>query len=81
MSVRSLADAIILQSMEDLFSPLHKSGSIHFFTGEGFRISSEIAGLRTAERHVILDLFSIFVKENENWSDLKKKSSEMRIAG
>lgn len=43
--VRSLAEAIILQSIEDLWHPVSKKGSLLFFEGDGFELCSEIAGI------------------------------------
>ena len=40
-----LAEAIILQSIEDLWNPVCKKGSLMFFQGDGFALCSEIAGI------------------------------------
>jgi hypothetical protein len=45
MGVRTLSEAIILQSLEDLSDTKHRVDSLAFFSGEGFRICSEMAGL------------------------------------
>jgi len=42
---RSLAGAIILQSIEDLWNPVCKGGSLMFFEGAGFVLCSELAGI------------------------------------
>ena len=42
---RSLAEAIILQSIEDLWNPLCRRGSLRFFKSDGFALCSEIAGI------------------------------------
>ena len=42
---RSLAEAIILQSIEDLWNPVCKRGSLRFFEGDGFALCSELAGI------------------------------------
>lgn len=42
---RILAEAIILQSIEDLWHPAGKKGSLLFFQGDGFELCSEIAGI------------------------------------
>ena len=42
---RSLAEAVILQSIEDLWNPVCKKESLLFFEGDGFALCSEIAGL------------------------------------
>jgi hypothetical protein len=42
---RILAEAVILQSIEDLWNPVCKKGSLLFFEGDGFELCSEIAGI------------------------------------
>jgi hypothetical protein len=42
---RSLAEAIILQSIEDLWNPVCKRGRLKFFEGDGFTFCSELAGI------------------------------------
>ena len=42
---RVLAEAVILQSIEDLWNPVHKRGSLMFFKGNGFGFCAEIAGI------------------------------------
>ena len=42
---RKIAEAIILQAVEDLWSPVHRKESIEFFTGEGFAICARIVGM------------------------------------
>ena len=42
---RSLAEAVILQSIEDLWNPAHKRGSLNFFKGNGFAFCTELAGI------------------------------------
>jgi hypothetical protein len=54
--LRSLAEAIILQSIEDLWDSRHKDESMEFFRGEGFKICAEIAGLNTSKQLKILRL-------------------------
>jgi hypothetical protein len=45
MGIRTLSEAIILQSLEDLSDPRHRMESVEFFSGAGFMICSEMAGL------------------------------------
>ena len=47
---RKIAEAIILQAIEDLWSAVHKKESIEFFTGEGFAICAKIAGMGLYEK-------------------------------
>jgi hypothetical protein len=65
MSIKVLAEAIILQSIEDLSSTDHRRESARFFGGDGFRIVAEIAGLESNERRRIFDLVKeIFTGKN-----------------
>ncbi|MBI4682748.1 MAG: hypothetical protein HY757_06570 [Nitrospirae bacterium] len=50
MGCRSLAEAVILQSMEDLWSPYHREESKEFFKGEGFKIFAKIADLNSLKQ-------------------------------
>jgi hypothetical protein len=56
MGTRTLAEAIILQSMEDLFHPAHRKESVEFFNGEGFRTCAELARLSPADCKRIFEL-------------------------
>ncbi|MEJ2683312.1 MAG: hypothetical protein P8Z71_02805 [Candidatus Sulfobium sp.] len=49
-SLKNLAETIILQSIEDLWSKNHQKESIEFFTGEGFRCCADMAGLSVVDR-------------------------------
>lgn len=48
--IAALAEAIILQSLEDLWSKTQKKKSLAFFTGEDFHICAEIAGMKVMDR-------------------------------
>lgn len=48
--LKILAEAMILQSIEDLWNKAYKKKSIEFFTGEGFNLCADIAGMRVIER-------------------------------
>jgi hypothetical protein len=50
MGIRNLAEAVILQSIEDLWDKNHKSDCLAFFKGEGFRLASEMAGMSAADK-------------------------------
>ncbi|MEJ2313392.1 MAG: hypothetical protein P8Y85_01155 [Nitrospirota bacterium] len=56
MGVKSLAEAIILQSMEDLSDSRARAESLEFFSGEAFRICAQMAGMKPAEQMRILQL-------------------------
>jgi len=50
LRLKNLSEAIIVQSVEDLWSPTHKKDSTDFFMGEGFRLASEMAGMSAVDR-------------------------------
>lgn len=54
--IKNLAEAIILQSMEDIWVPAYKDESRDFFRGKGFKICSEIAGLDTIRQYKVINL-------------------------
>ncbi len=58
-SVKSLAEAIILQSMEDFWGNAYKEESIEFFKGEGFRVCAEIAGMGHEDQSKVLEMLSL----------------------
>ncbi len=52
----ALAEAVILQTLEDLWSKAHKKKSLAFFTTEGFHICADIAGMSITDRLWLLRL-------------------------
>ena len=58
--VKSLAEAIILQSMEDFWSNAYRNESIEFFKGEGFKVCAEIAGMGHEEQSKVLEMLTGF---------------------
>jgi hypothetical protein len=48
--LKALAEAIILQAMEDLWSKAHKQQSIAFFKGDGFRQCADAADMSVIDR-------------------------------
>jgi hypothetical protein len=50
MRLKALAEAVILQSIEDLWSTTNRRESIEFFEGEGFRHCADMAGMKVVER-------------------------------
>jgi len=56
MGYKSLAEAVILQSMEDLWSPSHRDESKVFFEGDGFKICAYIAGMNSVKQFKFLHL-------------------------
>ena len=56
MAIRHLAEAVILQSAEDFWSPSFRPQSIDFFMGNGFKIYADLAGMKVVERLRLLRL-------------------------
>ncbi|MBI5676431.1 MAG: hypothetical protein HZC48_11500 [Nitrospirae bacterium] len=50
----SLADAVVLQSIEDLFSPFFRGSSLKFFNGKGFELCAGTTGMNENEKAGIL---------------------------
>lgn len=73
MKVNHLAEAIILQSMEDLWDESHREDCIRFFTGEDFRTCAAIAGMDTCEQIKILTMLSQMIKDMNKPAKDKKK--------
>jgi hypothetical protein len=48
--LKTLAEAVILQAMEDLWSDTHREKSIEFFEGNGFTHFASLAGMGAVER-------------------------------
>lgn len=55
---RHLAEAVILQSIEDLWNPECRGESHDFFDGEGFVLCSEIAGITHMKQLTVLRMLS-----------------------
>lgn len=55
---RILAEAVILQSIEDLWNPVCKRGSLVFFQGDGFILCSELAGISYVKQLVMLRMIA-----------------------
>jgi anti-anti-sigma regulatory factor len=56
MGVRNLAEAVMLQSIEDLWNPAHLKGSKDFFCGDAFNICSELVGLDSINKFRLIQL-------------------------
>jgi|SRR5208283_149804 len=62
--IKGLADAILLQSMEDLWIDEERSNCINFFSGEEFRICSDIAGMSSDDKVKILNMVGEIIDRN-----------------
>ncbi len=70
MGLRNLAEAVILQSLEDLLNSKYRKESKEFFEGEGFKIYAEIAGLTSEKKFRILHLLA--GKQHEKTARLRR---------
>jgi len=74
MSVKGLAEGIILQSVEDLWSENHRGECIAFFTGREFSICAEIAGMNLPDQLKLLNLVKTAVGITANSKAADKDS-------
>jgi hypothetical protein len=56
MSLRTLAEAVIIQSAEDILDEHQSEEAATFFGGEGFRICAGMAGMDHSAQSTILNL-------------------------
>jgi len=56
MAIEDLAEAVIFQSLEDFWAKGRRKESIDFFTGDGFRVFADIAGMKVVDRLALLKL-------------------------
>ncbi|MBE0425530.1 MAG: hypothetical protein IBX72_02645 [Nitrospirae bacterium] len=61
-----LAEAIILQSVEDLFDDRHIKDCESFFFGEGFTTCAEIAGIKTIEQIKLINIVKKYLDNKSN---------------
>ena len=53
---KRLSEAILLQSLDDLYSKHYRMDALRFFNGEGFSICASIIGLNHEESQKIFDI-------------------------
>lgn len=75
---KGLAEAIILQAMEDLWAEEHKKQSMVFFSGEGFRLCAELAVMGLYDQVRLLQILKGVLKPTsglpEVYATLMKKT-------
>ncbi|MEW6571845.1 MAG: hypothetical protein AB1390_11875 [Nitrospirota bacterium] len=78
----NLAQAIILQSIEDLWDDKHRNDSRTFFGGEGFTICAQMSGMKAVERIRLLNLLrkSLNLRDRTRRNYARRKNLE-NIAG
>lgn len=64
--MRALAEAVILQSIEDLWSRTNRRKSVDFFMGDGFSLYADMAGMKIIDR---LRLFRMLRKRDPRLFD------------
>jgi len=64
MAIKHLAEAIILQSIEDLWERQQKEGCVVFFEGEGFSLCSGMAGINMFHKRKLLGLISRSIRRD-----------------
>lgn len=62
MSARSLAEAVIMQSISDLWRKDAREESINFFEGEGFVKYAAIAGMKFKDKLKVVKLVDTVIK-------------------
>jgi hypothetical protein len=72
MSLRALSEAIILQSAEDLLSASHRKEGLEFFSGEGFRLCSETAGMTFDEKLDFLHMLLGCIESGKRLCECRK---------
>ncbi len=75
MKAKHLAEAVILQSIEDLWIENRREECIRFFSGEDFRTCAAIAELDTADQIKILNMLGGLIKTLKKPLKTKKKES------
>jgi|WetSurMetagenome_2_1015567.scaffolds.fasta_scaffold497038_2 hypothetical protein len=62
MAIKYLAEAIILQSIEDLWNRQQEKDCVAFFEGEGFHLCAGMAGINMFYRRRLLKLISTSIR-------------------
>jgi len=73
MGLRTLSEAIILQSAGDLLSTSHRKEGLEFFEGEGFRLSAEMAGMTSDEKLSFLNMLLGCISSGKKLSQCSKE--------
>jgi hypothetical protein len=71
--VNKLAEAIMLQAIEDLWIATEKESCITFFTGKEFHICAEMAAMDFDEKVGVFDLVSSITRLNTRTNNCKNK--------
>jgi hypothetical protein len=74
MSLKKLAEGIILQSIEDLWNENYREDCITFFKGKDFRLCAELAGMELSDQVELLRLVKTSVGSME--LKIRKKTGQ-----
>lgn len=81
MGLRDLSEAIILQSISDLLDAPRDKDSLEFFSGEGFRLCSQMAKMDHDDKIRFLAMLTDSIsacKKNGNHMDKKSDLTDKR---
>jgi hypothetical protein len=82
MAVKNVAEAIILQSIEDLWDKKCKEESVSFFKGEAFNACAEIAGLTASDRKKLLAMIGGLIHDKRKAEHVRgDKSGQYSFSG
>ena len=63
MNVVSIAELIMLQTIEDLWNEEERGDSINFFRGKDFTVCAEIAGMGLYDQARLLGMVQVIVNQ------------------
>ena len=81
MGMKSLAEAIIMQSITDLWTEDERENCLKFFKGEDFSVCAEMAGMKLPDQIKLMTLVNKAVKHGIAKKKFKKslpKTENMR---
>lgn len=80
--IRNLAEAIILQSIEDLWDEKRRRECITFLRGEGFSVCADLAGIGVSDRLKLLRLIDgLTVQDAAHMQNLQEREAVEYSAG
>ncbi len=72
MSLKTLAEGIILQTIEDLWSENCREDCITFFMGKDFRLCAELAGMELDDQVELLNMVRSSMNSLKSGSGMKR---------
>ncbi len=80
MGVKELAEGIMLQSIEDLWSDEEREDCISFFKGEEFSLCAGMAGMNLYDQVRLLNMVNGIIKRENGKMLMKKEKPGARMA-